>query len=391
MSLGFSGKELDSSVRAAANPMKAGDVDRCLQSCAIYFLGLQNNRFAIDLFAGKARSRNEYSGQDQQQVFGRFPSNNDNGQKRFRTGLDPKVAAVSNQCIGTCLYETSVAMGAGFLGGAQASVYFGGGALYVGLATGIVAGAMKGLQCSTSSACSKTRAQELQEEKASRLKADNDVEEQELRAHEIRRQKEEKANLDRDKREREEQQKKAQEQKAKAGEAKKEQERKQEEKHQETEKRIKDSYDPTKNKDAVSDSSASCETTHTCDGTMNALTMPDKYREASGSDSKTDGRGNIITPRDMTSTPQGKGMREDAGSSHLTDANGRQVTKKDMTSTPVKQQDIDSGASNSDHNGRVVTKKDMTSTPILSKIEPVSGPFNPNKNRGVNMVNSKTK
>ncbi|WP_374076660.1 hypothetical protein [Bdellovibrio bacteriovorus] len=386
MSLGNSGTRFDDSVRASANPMKPGDVDKCLQSCAIYFLGLQNNRFAVDLFAGRAKNKHEYSGQDQGQVFKRFPNGKKDSKATVRTGIDPKVAAASNQCITNCILEVASVAGAGFIGGAKASIYLGGGALYVGLATATVSGAIAGLHCSASEACGKTRTQELQEQEASRLKAENDLREQRLRSQELnRREKEEKKQKEEENRARHAQAKKAQEQKAKDDAAKREQEQKQEEKHKETEKKIRDSYDPSKNKDAKADSSASCEATHTCDGTMNAMTMPDKYREPTESNLKTDGQGNIITPRDMTSTPQSRGMNEDKGSVGKTDAAGNPITEDDMTSMPMKKLDIDSGGSNRDHNGKIVTKRDMTSTPLVSN-EGLTGPFNPNKNRGVNVV-----
>ncbi|MEK2643735.1 hypothetical protein [Bdellovibrio sp. BCCA] len=379
MSLGYAGTKFDPSVRTSANPMKPGDVDRCMQSCAIYFLGLQNNRFAVDLFAGRARNKNEYSEQDRQQIAYKFPNNQKDNRGEFRGGVNSKVAAISNRCVSLCVNEIGAAAGAVLLPAISAILAnpLVGSVVTAGVVIAGTSGVV--LHCSTSPDCTKTRKQELQEQESSRLKAENDVREERLRSKELDRK--EAAEKDR----RDQEAKKEQEKKAKAEAAKRQEEQKQEEKHKETEKKIKDSYDPSKNKEAKTDSSTSCESTNTCDGTMNALTMPDKYRESSESSSKTDGRGNIITSRDMTSTPQTREMNEDKGFIDKTDAAGNPVTEKDMTSMPMKKLDVDSGDSNRDHNGKTVTKRDMTSTPLVNN-DGITGPLNPNKGRGVSVI-----
>lgn len=391
MSLGNSGTKFDESVRASANPMKPGDVDRCLQSCAIYFLGLQNNRFAVDLFTGRAKNKNEYSGQDQEQVFGRFPNSQKENYARFRSGVDPKVAAASNQCLSMCAKEIGGAVGASLLGVLPIIVTNPILGTAVGTGAAIVSGSVAALHCSASADCAKTRKQELQEQEGSRLKAENDLREERLRSQELdRKEAAEKDRRDQEKRIHDEQIKKEQEQKAKADQAQREKERKQEEKHMETEKKIRDSFDRSKNKDAKTDSSASCEATRTCGEAELVLTMPDKYRESSGSNLKTDSQGNIITLRDMTSTPPSRGFNEDKGTAVKIDANGNSITENDMTATPMQKLDIDSGGPKRDHNGKVVTKKDITSTPVLVN-EGATGPFNPNKNRGVGVITPRVK
>lgn len=377
MTLGSSGTHLDASVRTFANPMKPGDVDKCLQSCAIYFLGLQNNRYAVDLFAGKAKGPNEYSWQDKEQVFGRFPNAEKENKASFRRGVDPKVAAVSNKCITGCIHEIVTDSVAAVGSAAGVGALFGGPipAVTLGVAAGVVVGSVAALHCSTSDACGKSRTQELQEQEASRLNAENDLREKKLRSEELQ------------ERERARQKQRQAEQ----DQEKKEQQRQQEEKHKETERRIKDSFEPSKNKEARADSSASCESTRTCDGTMNATIIPDQYRNSETSIGvKTDDRGNfikgrdrngkIITSKDLTGLPMPKDSIDDGGSSSNIDANGDVVTKFEMTSTPMPGQEIKSDGSLIDHNGKIVTPRDMTSTPgkILNEgLQTNPKPLNP--------------
>lgn len=374
MSLGYTNVSLNKGVRDVAMPPNPSHIDQCFRSCSIHFLGLQNNKFANDLFLGRATDSHRYSMRDQEQVNSRFPNqNNPQAKVPFRKNLD-MVASVSTECITSCLsniIEKAFIVG---LPAFSVSTPAGLGAAGVaGLAGATIGGAIGALECSGTPACSKSRQQEQMEQETSRLKAENDLRAERKRKEEL------------DRQDREERRAAEIEKQKKAEESRKRDADQKERQKKEVEDRIANSFDRTKNKEEKIDSSASCETTKSCDGNMNATVIPEHYRELQNNEPLKDRKGNILTKIDLAGTPMPKGSMDEQGANHTVDSNGNILTNRDLTSTPMPKTDLGVSGSQQDQNGKIITKFDMVGNPGAPSFDRGNTPFIPPKNMGFNL------
>lgn len=373
MSLGYTNVSLNKGVRDVAMPPNPSHIDQCFRSCSIHFLGLQNNKFANDLFLGRATDSHRYSMRDQEQVNSRFPNqNNPQAKVPFRKNLD-MVASVSNECIGACTER--IFMGALSGAGIAARAMPGAGVVtgYLAVGGAIVGGSLGAVSCSTTSACSKSRQQETNEQESSRQKAENDLRTERKRKEELDRQ-------DREERRAAEIEK----QKKEEDSRKKDADQKERQK-KEVEDRIANSFDRSKNKEEKIDSSASCETTKSCDGTMNATVIPEHYRELQNNEPLKDRKGNILSKIDLSGTPMPKDLMDEQGANHTVDSNGNILTNRDLTSTPMPKTDLGVSGPRQDQNGKIITKLDMVGNPGVPSFDRGNTPFIPPKNMGLNL------
>lgn len=374
MSLGYTNVSLNKGVRDVAMPPNPSHIDQCFRSCSIHFLGLQNNKFANDLFLGRATDSHRYSMRDQEQVNSRFPNqNNPQAKVPFRKNLD-MVASVSTECITSCFVK--IAAGAAALGfpAFKASAPAGPLAATAGaLAGASIGGAIGALECSGTPACSKSRQQEQMEQESSRLKAENDLRAERKRKEEL------------DRQDREERRAAEIEKQKKAEESRKRDADQKERQKKEVEDRIANSFDRNKNKEEKIDSSASCETTKSCDGTMNATVIPEHYRELQNNEPLKDRNGNILSNLDLTGTPMPKKSIEQQGTNGPMDSNGNILTNRDLTSTPIPKTDLGVSGPQQDQNGKIITKLDMVGNPGAPSFDRGNTPFIPPKNMGLNL------
>lgn len=325
-----SGIRLDDPISAVSE----NQLMNCLERCQSRFLKLDNEA-----------SRTAYL----------FPTyHGSKGKKlQFRTGIDPKVASISNSCIRQCTEDIKTdAIVFGGVGAAMGKVFGVGGVVAGGGAGALVGTAIGGLRCSNSDACGKTRELERLQEKNSEEKArveeiknKNDRAEEELRSQRIereRKEKVEKENQNQNKKKAKESESSIIESNLRNGHQSKE------------EKEILEAADPSKNERATKDSSLSCVKIGNCDGTMSALQIPEKYTEPrstfadaielndlqdemtilrSNSESEN-GRDSNYREENVDSTPGSGKYKDEPPQGEKVDSFGNVVTQKDMTGTP---------------------------------------------------------
>lgn len=346
----------------------------CLLTCVSKFLALEKNS-TFQYFIG-VRGIKPPSGLQAEreiaQIQNRFPNENVSQKPTFRTGIDPRLASTSradSECVSSCIREVSgeafkwggaFAAGSYALGGPQAAFLGGlaGGAIGAGVGLGI---------CSFGSACSGVAQKEVQnKEKKNELDSrENALRESELNAREQAH----KEQLERDRKQREEQ---VRGQKKLEDEVKKKEQQVQEEKkikdeqakaeqkskHDEIEREIAEGSwaDPSKNKDARSDSSVSCEASRICDGTMDALVEKDFDKERKSFDPFKDG-----SQRSYSSTPIREMDRENAPSRSISDY----LNQKNIN-TLDRSKDWAPKESTADlvRKGKIISNWSKTSTPM---------------------------
>ncbi len=337
---------------------------KCLRSCASDFLGLQNNQI-FQFMAGVSNrmpSDPRQFTQDRAQLNKVFPNDNRNqvslsaSNKSYREFNSDQ----SNHCVSVCMKEVTVEV---LKWGSTLSVagsHIGGLAGgFAGAVAGTAVGSAVGLGvCLSGPECSKTAQKEhqnkvkeleLQErelvlrEKELRLKEEKQREQDQVRENakkEAEKKKQQELELETKKKKEEASKKKAEEEKSK-------------EKDREIEKG--DWADRQKNKDVKADSSASCEATKTCDGSMVATVIPDHMREDQSHRPLQDGHGNILGERDLTSTPM---------SSRLKEAKNGIAPKRNTFDNKPKDWTPGEKTILRDGTGKVISIIDMTSTPM---------------------------
>lgn len=345
------------SLRADLGVSREGRV-QCLQTCATHFLRLQNNN--TFLYMMKMKPSPSFGAQhllDLTEITRRFPnSDSSNGKSKLRSGkFNPTVASTSdaqNGCYSSCTKEiwTHAASGAGL----GTAIGIAGGPTIAG--TGAVAGAVVGAAvgtavCTLGPDCSNSR---IREEKIKQKEMDLKEKELALREKELR----DKEKTQREQKDFEERAQKTKqdeiarknlEENRKKAEKEEKEMNERERKARATQKALEkgDWADRRKNKEAQVDSSASCNATRTCDGSMTALKAKD----------------DVDQPNQEKVDPEEIRRR-----------------KKEMTSMPVSDNDLDGSKlqEKADLEEIVRLKKETTSTPMpLDNIEERSASVQP--------------
>ncbi|UOF00263.1 hypothetical protein [Bdellovibrio reynosensis] len=348
-------------IQSALMPQRFDDIKKCFDYCGLFFLGLQNNRVAEDIFKGVLKNPGDYSENEWTQVHNRFPQSRNNTKHSFRQGVDVKLVSASNECVTTCIRDVAVGAAGGFFGGLKL------GSAHLAVAGGVLGGSLGALTCSSTMGCNKSREQERLEQETSRinaeknkLKAENDLKEERMRAQELR-----KKNELNDKAQQEKEDKES---------------RNRIKEHHEriVEDKIKEASDPGKNKDARSDSSASCETTKTCDNTANALVIPGWEREKEFNEYDRPGS---TKPWEIPHTSND--LMDYHGNDIGIPESEEQIDKKAIRIIKTSDNDGYLGGI-LDRNGRIVTPRDMSSTPMPHILNERSGKL-PQPVPGINM------
>ncbi|WP_415063183.1 hypothetical protein [Bdellovibrio sp.] len=337
---------------------------KCLRSCASDFLGLQNNQI-FQFMAGVSNrmpSDPRQFTQDRAQLNKVFPNDNRNqaslsaSNKSYRELSSDQ----SNHCVSVCMREVSFEMLKWMVPLAGTGYQIGGGyGAYAGAAAGAAIGSAVGLGvCLNGPECSKTAQKEHQ----------NKVKELELQERELvlrdkelrlKEEKQREQDLVRENAKKEAEKKKQQELEMEAKKKQEEASKKKvdEEKSKEKDREIEkgDWADRQKNKDVKTDSSASCESTKTCDGSMIATVIPEHMREDQSHRPLQDGHGNILGEMDLTSTPT-PGRFKEAKNGIAPKSNTFDNKPKDWT--PGEKTVLRDGT------GKIISIRDMTSTPM---------------------------
>lgn len=331
------------SLRAELGVSREGRV-QCLQTCATNFLRLQsNNTFLYMMKMRPSPSLGTQHLHELTEITRRFPnSDSSNGISNLqRRKFNPAVALTSdsqNACYSSCTKEiwTHAASGAGL----GTAIGIAGGPTIAG--TGAVAGAVVGAAvgtavCTLGPECSNSR---VREEKIKQKEMDLKERELALREKELR--DKEKAQRERKEFEEKAQKTKQDEIARKNLEGNRKKAEKEEKEMNERERKIRatqealekgDWADRKKNKDAEDDSSASCNATRTCDGSMTVLKAKD----------------DVDQPTQEKVDPEEIRRR-----------------KKEMNSMPISDNDVDGSKQQekADLEEIVRLKKETTSTPM---------------------------
>lgn len=327
----------------------------CLIHCAPKFLGLQNNKM-FEYFIGLTSQKPLESSQSQQemnQIRRRFPNDKMNDKAKLRKGFDPKVASTSDdQCTSACIRDISSeafkwAGGLGYYGLAVGGPQ---GAAALGVAGGALGAAIGTGRCVLGPECSRASKQEAtnREKNADLAAREIAIREREIadkeKAYKEKKDREVKQKEENDKRIKEERDAEERKQKeAKENEERKKKDRQAKEFDNEF-KRL-DWANRKKNADATDDTSVSCESTRTCDGTITALVNSDfekkknlsaedlKARKALSSTPMPDFE--IIEPKTVVIFDNKPEDWEQRKPQSRTDGNGNIITNWDLSSTPM--------------------------------------------------------
>lgn len=320
--------------RQFARPSNPADIEKCLVSCGIYFLGLEKNPILFPSLQRNIPMTNAEISKHQQQITSLFPQySKGNGEPlQLRRGVDPRVASISNQCVSACTSDIFE----GLLAGGPAGASIGGlpGAVaggFVGISVGV-------LKCSTSRDCGVSRETEISAEKAAQLKAENDRREEKLRD----------ARLKNEEREQMEEQRRNREQ---------EKQKRDSERAQKNEQKIKESFEKKPNGKKKEDSKVECDKIKQCDETMTAFKVPEGYSEKSQGNIEEIGQQKdwaILRAKDTgdakefdlssdknerDSTPWPEWTIDSKGDGYITDTRGNILTETDLSGTPMPGSD----------------------------------------------------
>lgn len=344
---------------------------RCLQSCAADFLGLQKNQ----LFQYMTGTQSKMPSDPRQlqteraQIGRKFPNDRALNQTSVSGNFESRNTFSSeqqNHCVSVCMSEVSTEILkwtvplAGALGKA-AGIY---GAVGGGLAGSAIGSAIGLGVCLNGPECSRTaerehqlklkdqelkqRDQELKQRDQELKQREQIIRDNELRMKEEQQERQRKA-AEASKKAAEEASKKAAEEASK----KKQEQEDSKRKHDEIEKG--DWHKPEKNKDAKTDSSTSCESTKSCDGTMTAFVIPEHMRKNHAAQPLKDGYGNILGKLDLVGTPMPKDIdTTKTGVAPKT----KLFDNKPSDWAPQEQTILRDGS------GKIITNRDMTSTPM---------------------------